>query len=221
MDRECFCPMTSSNDWRQKRSGQAGGPRPPGVFWRTHRPPHVGQQWNGCGAGIVISVTETGLAHDTESWYRNIPVLLEESGSSSAAAGDERAREHCGLFGVYGGTNGRRPSSIASCLTTASRQEGAGIVTSDLTRIRIAKGQGLVSEVFARQDWSALSGTLGIGHVRYSTMGSSRAENVQPLVAECVDGMWAVAHNGNLVNAPQLRRMYQGAGANLPDHHGQ
>jgi amidophosphoribosyltransferase len=126
---------------------------------------------------------------------------------------DEGPRESCGLYGVYG-VHPASPVIHSGLLSLQHRgQEGAGIVTSDGTSLRVAKAQGLVNEVFARQDWGELPGSLGIGHVRYSTTGSSRAENVQPLVAECVDGLWAVAHNGNLVNAARLRRMYQEAGA--------
>jgi amidophosphoribosyltransferase len=75
------------------------------------------------------------------------------------------------------------------------------------------RGEGLVSEVLTHEAMKSLPGNLGIGHVRYSTTGSSRIQNVQPIVVECVDGMWAIAHNGNLVNASELRRMYQDAGA--------
>jgi amidophosphoribosyltransferase len=92
-------------------------------------------------------------------------------------------------------------------------QEGAGIVVFDGQRMRSVKGQGLLSEVFAGKEWERLPGRHGIGHVRYSTTGSTRPENVQPLVVECVDGIWCVAHNGNLTNAAKLRRMYQEAGA--------
>ncbi len=67
--------------------------------------------------------------------------------------------------------------------------------------------------MFAKRRPSELAGRAGIGHVRYSTTGSSKPQNVQPLVAECADGIWAVAHNGNLVNARALRRAYQEAGA--------
>jgi len=117
------------------------------------------------------------------------------------------------LFGVYG-IHPAAPLIHSGLLSLQHRgQEGAGIVTSDGKTLRVAKGQGLVNEVFAGQDWAELPGGIGIGHVRYSTTGSSLLENVQPLVAECVDGLWAVAHNGNLVNAPRLRRMYQEAGA--------
>lgn len=92
-------------------------------------------------------------------------------------------------------------------------QEGAGIVVSDGTLLHVHKGPGLVQEVFNGYPMSALPGRLGIGHVRYSTCGASRTENVQPLVAECADGMWAIAHNGNLTNASQLRRAYQQSGS--------
>ena len=126
---------------------------------------------------------------------------------------DEHSREFCGLFGVYG---------LESVATTIYQglfslqhrgQEGAGIVVANGKKVSSVKGQGLVSEVFAGKDMAGMSGNLGIGHVRYSTTGSTRIQNVQPLVAECVDGIWAVAHNGNLVNAEKLRRMYQEAGS--------
>ncbi len=92
-------------------------------------------------------------------------------------------------------------------------QEGAGIVVSDGTQVRSTKGLGLVNDVFSKDILSDLGGHLGIGHVRYSTTGSPRVQNVQPLVVECSDGIWAIAHNGNLVNAQALRLMYQESGA--------
>jgi amidophosphoribosyltransferase len=92
-------------------------------------------------------------------------------------------------------------------------QEGAGIVVSDGEKVRSTKGMGLLSEVFSKQSFAELPGSLGIGHVRYSTTGSSKPQNVQPLVVECADGIWAVAHNGNLTNARKLREAYQEAGA--------
>lgn len=92
-------------------------------------------------------------------------------------------------------------------------QEGCGIVVSDGQSVRFTKGLGLVESVLTRQACSELDGSTGIGHVRYSTTGSDLLCNVQPLVVECADGMWAIAHNGNLVNAAALRQMYQEAGA--------
>ena len=93
-------------------------------------------------------------------------------------------------------------------------QEGAGIAVSDSETIRSHKGLGLVSQVFAGDAiWDELPGHIGIGHVRYSTTGSTRVTNVQPLVVELNDGIWAIAHNGNLINARELRSQYQESGS--------
>lgn len=126
---------------------------------------------------------------------------------------DDHPKEECGVFGVFGVENAA--SVIYKGLFSLQHrgQEGAGIVVSDNEEMRSAKGQGLVGEVFANKDWDSLPGKLGIGHVRYSTTGSTSIQNVQPIVVECVDGLWSVAHNGNLVNAERLRKMYQDAGA--------
>lgn len=125
----------------------------------------------------------------------------------------DHPKEACGVFGVFG-VEEAAPVIYQGLFALQHRgQEGAGVVVSDGSSVRSHKGQGLLSEVFAGKSWSDWPGHLGIGHVRYSTTGSSRVQNVQPLVVECVDGIWAVAHNGNLTNAARLRRMYQDAGA--------
>lgn len=125
----------------------------------------------------------------------------------------DRPRESCGLFGVYGMPEAGFCVYRGLFALQHRGQEGAGIVTSDGTKIVSHKGIGLLSEVFSAKTLEPLAGSMGIGHVRYSTTGSSRITNVQPIVVECVDGLWAVAHNGNLTNADGLRRMYQEAGA--------
>jgi amidophosphoribosyltransferase len=125
----------------------------------------------------------------------------------------DEPKESCGIFGIYGKTGAA--SLIYQGLFSLQHrgQEGAGIVVSDGEKVRSLKGIGLLNDVVTKGSLEPLAGSLGIGHVRYSTTGSSRIQNVQPLVAECVDGLWAVAHNGNLVNAATLRRMYQEAGS--------
>ena len=126
---------------------------------------------------------------------------------------DDHPKEFCGLFGVYGLKN---PASVIyrGLFSLQHRgQEGAGIVVADGQEVRSVKGLGLVSDVLNKKNWQSLPGHLGIGHVRYSTTGSSRLQNVQPIIVETADGIWTVAHNGNLVNAAHLRRMYQDAGA--------
>ncbi|MBI3986114.1 MAG: amidophosphoribosyltransferase [Lentisphaerae bacterium] len=125
----------------------------------------------------------------------------------------ESPREACGLFGVYGIPDAAGLIYQGLFALQHRGQEGAGMVVSDGQKVRSQKALGLVSEVFAMTDLAELPGHLGIGHVRYSTTGSSRPQNVQPLVAECIDGIWAIAHNGNLTNARSLRQMYQEAGA--------
>lgn len=122
-------------------------------------------------------------------------------------------KEKCGVFGVYGLRSAA--STIYHGLFSLQHrgQEGAGILVSDGQKIRFHKGQGLVSEVFSKKTLSDMPGHIGIGHVRYSTTGSTRIENVQPIIVECIDGIWGVAHNGNLTNASKLRAMYQHAGA--------
>ncbi|MDI6773822.1 MAG: amidophosphoribosyltransferase [Verrucomicrobiota bacterium] len=123
------------------------------------------------------------------------------------------ARESCGLFGAYGVPEACLSIYRGLFSLQHRGQEGAGIVTGDGQRVKSVRGVGLVSDVFSARSWKELKGHLGIGHVRYSTTGSTLIQNVQPIVVECVDGVWAVAHNGNLVNAGELRAMYQESGA--------
>lgn len=126
---------------------------------------------------------------------------------------DGRPRHACGLFGVFNVPDAAKTIYTGLFALQHRGQEGAGIVVSNGEKVRSIKGTGLLSEVFAHQPIDQLEGPLGIGHVRYSTTGASKQQNVQPLVVECIDGIWAIAHNGNLVNAKQLRQAYQEAGA--------
>jgi amidophosphoribosyltransferase len=134
-------------------------------------------------------------------------------GEAATERRHDGAREECGLFGVYG-VPGAAQLLYAGLFSQQHRgQEGAGMVVSDGTRLRYHKGSGLVSDVFDAEVLGRLAGSSGIGHVRYSTAGAPRPQNVQPLVAECADGVWAIAHNGNLTNATELRRNYQESGS--------
>ncbi len=122
-------------------------------------------------------------------------------------------REACGIVGVFGIPDAALLIHAGLFALQHRGQEGAGIVTSDGNQVKSTKGLGLVNDVFSMKTLRGMKGHLGIGHVRYSTTGSSRLQNVQPLVVECSDGIWAIAHNGNLINAGALRLMYQEAGA--------
>ncbi len=125
----------------------------------------------------------------------------------------DHPEESCGLFAVYGAEQASELIYQGLFSQQHRGQEGAGITVSDGKRMKTAKGLGLVGEVFNKDSLGSLSGHIGIGHVRYSTTGSTKIQNVQPLAVDCLDGTWAVAHNGNLVNADELRDMYQEAGA--------
>jgi len=126
---------------------------------------------------------------------------------------DQHPREHCGVVACYGVPDSARVIFAALFSLQHRGQEGAGMVVSDGTSLRYARGMGLVNDVFPDDPQRHLPGAIGIGHVRYSTTGASRAQNLQPLLAECRDGIWAIAHNGNLVNAQALRARYQKNGA--------
>jgi amidophosphoribosyltransferase len=125
----------------------------------------------------------------------------------------DKPRDHCGVFAVYGVKSA--PIAIYNGLFALQHrgQESAGMVVCDGKDMRYCKGMGLVSDVFDGDFADHLPGDIGIGHVRYSTTGSSSPVNVQPFLATCRDGMWATAHNGNLVNASELRDNYQKKGA--------
>lgn len=125
----------------------------------------------------------------------------------------DHPKEACGLYGVYGSPEALSLISRGLFALQHRGQEGGGVVVSDGENVRSIKGSGLIADVLSKPEARELTGTIGIGHVRYSTSGSTRPQNLQPLVARMVDGIWAVAHNGNLVNAERLRHDYQQAGA--------
>jgi len=134
--------------------------------------------------------------------------------TSEPEEGCDRPRESCGVCGVIGVADAAAHVYRGLFSLQHRGQEGAGIVASDGEEIRSIKGQGLLTTVFAERDFQReLPGYLAIGHVRYSTTGLSKPYNVQPLVVGCRDGIWAVAHNGNLTNAHLIRSEYQDRGA--------
>ena len=116
-------------------------------------------------------------------------------------------REACGVFGISApGMDIARLAYFAIYALQHRGQEAAGIATCDGKTAHIHKGLGLVSQVFNEDNLQHLQGHLGIGHTRYSTTGSPRLNNTQPYILETLDGPLAIGHNGNLVNAPKLRR---------------
>jgi amidophosphoribosyltransferase len=116
-------------------------------------------------------------------------------------------REHCGVIGVYApGEEVARLAYFGLYALQHRGQESAGIASADGDRLYTHTRMGLVAQVFAEPDLAGLRGHIAIGHTRYSTTGSSRVENAQPLVVRGDLGPLALGHNGNLVNAEALRQ---------------
>ena len=128
---------------------------------------------------------------------------------------DEKLHEECGVFGIYG--DGSVSSSYAcynGLLALQHRgQESCGIAVSDDGVINYHKDMGLVTEVFNNSILDSLHGQMAVSHVRYSTAGGSVLENAQPLVMRYVKGTLAIAHNGNLTNAVEIRKELEQRGA--------
>ncbi|MGC8873818.1 MAG: amidophosphoribosyltransferase [Chloroflexia bacterium] len=120
---------------------------------------------------------------------------------------DHRPREACGVFGLYApGQQVARLTFFALYALQHRGQESAGIATCDGQSAHIHKGLGLVAQVFTEENLYPLRGHIAIGHTRYSTTGAPRLRNAQPYLIETALGPLGVAHNGNLTNAPALRR---------------
>ncbi len=123
----------------------------------------------------------------------------------------DKPGEECGVFGAYDFDGGDVASSIYYGLMSLQHrgQESCGIAVSETFgpkgKFSVAKDMGLVNEVFTPENLGKLKGNIGVGHVRYSTAGSSTRENAQPLVINYVKGILGMAHNGNLINAPQIK----------------
>ena len=118
---------------------------------------------------------------------------------------DDSPKDHCGVFGIYGHREAAKITYLGLYALQHRGEESAGIATSDGKQIHLHKGMGLVGEVFTEETMVRLPGRIAIGHTRYSTTGSSLPKNAQPLVVNYSRGVMALAHNGNLVNATQLK----------------
>ncbi|KAL0334629.1 UNVERIFIED_CONTAM: Amidophosphoribosyltransferase 1, chloroplastic [Sesamum radiatum] len=141
---------------------------------------------------------------DIVSAYKN----TIDSGTDNALFShddDDKPREECGVVGIYGDPEASRLCYLALHALQHRGQEGAGIVAVHDNVLQSVTGVGLVSEVFNQSKLDKLPGDIAIGHVRYSTAGSSMLKNVQPFVAGYRFGSVGVAHNGNLVNYQALR----------------
>jgi amidophosphoribosyltransferase len=122
--------------------------------------------------------------------------------------GEKGPQDACGVFGVWApGEEVAKLTYFGLYALQHRGQESAGIAASDGRRLLVYKDMGLVSQVFDETALNALTGHIAIGHTRYSTTGSSVWENAQPTLGNTADGTVALAHNGNLTNSAELRRM--------------
>ena len=122
-------------------------------------------------------------------------------------------KHYCGVFGIFGHPNAAELTYYGLYALQHRGQESAGIVASDGVQFRAHKGMGLVSQIFSSQTLQDLEGNMAVGHTRYSTTGSSHLRNAQPLTVDCARGEIAIAHNGNLTNAAQLREELESKGS--------
>jgi len=121
-------------------------------------------------------------------------------------------KHYCGVFGIYGHPNAADLTYYGLYALQHRGQESAGIVTCDGEEFREHKGMGLVPQIFQNEVLKNLSGSMAVGHTRYSTTGSSHLKNAQPLIIDCWRGQIAIAHNGNLTNAAILRAELEAKG---------
>lgn len=136
-----------------------------------------------------------------------------EISCSSLSLDLDKFHDECGVFGVYGHSEAANLTYLGLHALQHRGQEGAGICSSDRRHIYIEKSMGLVVDIFSEKRLKRLPGDIAIGHNRYSTAGSSVLKNVQPIMVNFSLGSLAIAHNGNLVNALELRKSLESEGA--------
>ena len=117
----------------------------------------------------------------------------------------DELKEECGIFGIFGHPGAASLTSLGLYALQHRGQEAAGIAVGDGTKMRVVRGMGQVADAFKEETINGLGGHLAIGHTRYSTAGDSTIENAQPFLIDCAHGQIAVGHNGNFVNARELR----------------
>ena len=117
----------------------------------------------------------------------------------------DKFKDECGVFGIFGHPEAANLTYLGLYALQHRGQESAGIVSADGARMFASRAMGQVAEAFSESTLEKLPGHLAIGHTRYSTAGESKLENAQPFLIDCAHGQIAVAHNGNLVNAKELR----------------
>jgi amidophosphoribosyltransferase len=117
----------------------------------------------------------------------------------------DKFHDECGVFGIFGHPEAANMTYLGLYALQHRGQESAGIAASDGEHVRISRAMGYVADTFDGPTLAQLPGSVAIGHVRYSTAGESKLSNAQPILIDCAHGQIALCHNGNLVNARELR----------------
>jgi amidophosphoribosyltransferase len=117
----------------------------------------------------------------------------------------DKFHDECGVFGIYGNPEAANLTYLGLYALQHRGQESAGIAVADGERMRLSRAMGHIADAFDQRALESLPGHIAIGHTRYSTAGGSTIQNVQPILIDCAHGEIAIAHNGNLVNARELK----------------
>src|SRR5881394_3641428 len=117
----------------------------------------------------------------------------------------DKFKDECGVFGIFGHPEAANLTYLGLYALQHRGQESAGIATADGEKMRISRAMGHVADAFDERALESLPGHIAIGHTRYSTAGESKLLNAQPILIDCAHGQIAIAHNGNLVNARELK----------------
>src|SRR6186997_2409515 len=125
----------------------------------------------------------------------------------------DKFKDECGVFGIYGHPEASKLTYLGLYALQHRGQESAGIASADGERVRLVKNMGYVNEIFDEATLATLPGTTAIGHTRYSTAGESKLSNAQPILIDCVHGQVGICHNGNIVNANEIRERLVRAGS--------
>jgi len=125
----------------------------------------------------------------------------------------DKFKDECGVVAIYSNPEASKLAYLGLHALQHRGQESAGIVSTDGVTMHAHRSMGLVVDIFTEDVLEKLKGTLAIGHTRYSTAGDSALLNAQPIMVDCNKGMIALAHNGNLVNAQQIRSRLEAQGS--------
>ena len=129
------------------------------------------------------------------------------------SSGLDKFKDECGVVAVYGHSEAAKLCYLGLHALQHRGQESAGIAASDGSTVNVYRQMGLVADIFNEETLARVPGSKAIGHTRYSTAGDSALLNAQPIVVDCNKGRIAVAHNGNIVNAADLRKNFERSGS--------